>query len=105
MRNSLAIEDSEEAVKVDFELLSKNVKYIRKLMRLTQGEFGRIFGVSNISIYAWEAGKNAPKIEHLARLAEVIGLKNPFDFYTIDLSTMRLKIQDKIVVITPREKN
>lgn len=97
--------NEERFLLMNYAVLAKNLKYVRTLMRLTQEEMANILGVSKIVIYKWEANRAKMPVDKVARLAEVVGAKNFSDFYTIDLSTMRLKIQDKIVVITPREKN
>lgn len=44
----------------------------RSVLRITQGDMGRIAGVSQATISRWESGRNEPSLEHLRRIrAEV----------------------------------
>lgn len=103
--NSNCAETLTETTCMNNDLLAQNIKYIRKILRFSQEELGQAIGVAKTTVWTWENKKNEPEKESLFSLSNLIGLKNPFDFYTVDLSTVRLKIQDKIVMIQPREKN
>ena len=47
--------------------LSENLKYLRETAKLTQGAFGKAFGVSRDNIASYERG-SAPKIDFLKKI-------------------------------------
>ena len=51
------------------------IKAARQARRLTLAEVGYTLGVTRQYVYAWEAGRRNPGPKHLAKLAEVLGLK------------------------------
>ena len=53
---------------------AKWLKKHRAKLDLTAQEYGKLAGVSGISIYLWENGKNKPRAKHLPVLAALRGL-------------------------------
>lgn len=45
------------------ELTPQNIKDLRKKMGLSQTEFGRLVGVSWVTVLRWERGKTVPTSE------------------------------------------
>jgi len=52
----------------------KSVKAQRKRLKLSAKDFGKLVGVSALSIYNWEQGKSRPRRAQLAALAAVRSL-------------------------------
>jgi DNA-binding transcriptional regulator YiaG len=50
------------------------VKSHRQKLGLSASDYGRLVGVSELSVYHWESGKSRPRPEQLAKLAAVRGL-------------------------------
>jgi DNA-binding transcriptional regulator YiaG len=50
---------------------ARSVKAQRARLGLSAKDFGRLVGVSALSIYAWESGKSRPRKKQLAALAPV----------------------------------
>ena len=51
------------------------IKSARQARELTLAEVGNALGVTRQYVYAWEAGRRNPGPKHLAKLADVLGLK------------------------------
>lgn len=66
-----------------------NIKRIRENLRLTQADFGKIAGVTDKAVSAWENGLSEPRMGAIQRIADHCGLKksdiieNDFDVQTI----------------------
>lgn len=41
-------------------MTAKQIKELRLSLMLTQKEFGELFGVGRMAVYAWEAGRYIP---------------------------------------------
>ena len=50
----------------------KQIKELRLSLMLTQKEFGELFGVGRMSVYAWETGRYQPsfKVQRLMKSME-----------------------------------
>ena len=53
---------------------SRSVRAQRQRLGLSAEDYGRLIGVSPLSIYAWEQGKARPRKTQLARLVAVRGI-------------------------------
>lgn len=47
----------------------------RKRLKLSAAEMGKLLGVSNLSVYAWETGKTRPRDRHLPAISALGKLK------------------------------
>ena len=54
--------------------IGENIKYYRKLKKLTQKQLGALIGCATITIQQYEAGKFVPKIDRLQRIADALGI-------------------------------
>lgn len=52
-----------------------NLKLYRKLVGYTQEEFGKLVGVSNITVHNWEKKKKGMTQENYNKCLEVLGIK------------------------------
>lgn len=52
----------------------KSVKSHRTRLQLSASDYGRLVGVSMLSVYNWESGKTRPRQQQLASLASIRGL-------------------------------
>ncbi|MGD0900349.1 MAG: helix-turn-helix domain-containing protein [Thermoguttaceae bacterium] len=53
---------------------SRSVKAQRKRLKLSAKDYGKLVGVSGLTIYSWESGKSRPRQKQLAGLVAVRGL-------------------------------
>lgn len=53
----------------------KRIKLYRTVAELTQQEVADKVGVEHRRYWGWEAGKNVPRPDHQAALAEVLGVE------------------------------
>ena len=51
-----------------------NLQTLRRRRFLTQKELGEQIGVTYQTIQTWESGKAQPRLRHIPRLAEVLGV-------------------------------
>jgi DNA-binding transcriptional regulator YiaG len=65
-----AAEDVTERVRFS----ARSVKAQRKRAGLSAAEYGKLVGVSAVTIYNWEQGKSRPREEQLASLVALRGL-------------------------------
>lgn len=49
-----------------------NIRYYRKIKKLTQTELGEMVAMSRFSISAYEKGEQSPTVETLMRIANVL---------------------------------
>ena len=61
---------------------SENLKRIRSEKGLSQQELAKRVGVSQTAIYQWEKGTRTPKIEAIAKLANVLAI-HPTQLFTV----------------------
>ena len=54
--------------------IAKNIKRIREQYQLTQEDLGKIAGVSNKAVWAWENGTAVPRMGAIQRIADRFGL-------------------------------
>lgn len=50
------------------------LKADRKRLGLSAEDYGRLVGVSSVTVYSWESGKSKPSAQRLAAWAEVRGI-------------------------------
>jgi len=50
---------------------ARSVRAQRKRLKLSAAEFGKLLGVSGLTVYNWEHGKARPRSERLAALVAV----------------------------------
>jgi DNA-binding transcriptional regulator YiaG len=62
----------EEAEKVRFS--ARSVKAQRTRLKLSATDYGKLVGVSGLTIYSWESGKSRPRKQQFAALVAVRGL-------------------------------
>jgi DNA-binding transcriptional regulator YiaG len=53
---------------------ARSVKAQRRRLKLSAADYGKLVGVSGLTIYNWELGKSHPRKQQLARLVAVRGL-------------------------------
>ena len=53
---------------------ARSVKAQRQRLGLSAADYGRLIGVSGLTIYAWESGKNRPRKAQLAALVAARGI-------------------------------
>jgi DNA-binding transcriptional regulator YiaG len=53
---------------------ARSVKAQRKRLKLSAEDYGKLVGVSTMTIYSWEQGKSRPRNAQLARLVAVRGI-------------------------------
>ena len=49
----------------------KSILALRKRHKLSQSELGRLLGVSQNTVYHWEAAKTKPRVNHMAKLDQL----------------------------------
>lgn len=71
------LEDTPEVTEEKVQSLRfspKGVKRHRDKLSLSAADYGKLVGVSQLTIYNWEQGKSRPRPKQLASLAEVRGI-------------------------------
>jgi DNA-binding transcriptional regulator YiaG len=53
---------------------ARSVKAQRARVKLSAANYGKLVGVSGLTIYSWESGKSRPRKQQFARLVAVRGL-------------------------------
>jgi DNA-binding transcriptional regulator YiaG len=53
---------------------SRSVKAQRARLKLSAADYGKLVGVSGLTVYSWEAGKTRPRQQQLAGLVAVRGI-------------------------------
>jgi DNA-binding transcriptional regulator YiaG len=53
---------------------ARSVKAQRSRLKLSAADYGKLVGVSGLTIYSWESGKSRPRKQQLAGLVAVRGL-------------------------------
>lgn len=57
---------------IDKEACSKNIKNLRYQMMLTQDQFGKLLGISRLSIYSYECGLRVPSMRTAKMIVAVL---------------------------------
>ncbi|PWK28208.1 y4mF family transcriptional regulator [Arcicella aurantiaca] len=57
------------------ELLGKNIKYRRKVLKVRQEDLAEISGVALRTVVSIERGEGNPSLETLLKIAEVLGME------------------------------
>lgn len=52
--------------------MANRIKMVRKSMGLTQKELGKMLGVGQTTVSAWELGRNEPDYEYLRKIAKLM---------------------------------
>jgi DNA-binding transcriptional regulator YiaG len=66
------VKAEEKLEKIRFS--ARSVKAQRARLKLSAADYGKLVGVSGLTIYSWEAGKSRPRKQQLAALVAVRGL-------------------------------
>ena len=53
---------------------ARSVKAQRRRLKLSAADYGKLVGVSSLTIYSWESGKSRPRQKQFAGLVAVRGL-------------------------------
>lgn len=64
----------EAAVEAGHRFSASGLKKLRARLGISAQDFGKLAGVSALSIYNWENGKARPRPEMVARIAELRGM-------------------------------
>jgi len=70
----LGMVQTSEAPPEKVRFSARSVKAQRKRLKLSAADYGKLVGVSGLSIYHWELGKARPRKAQLASLAAVRGI-------------------------------
>ena len=67
--------------------ISKNIKYLRELKRMTQDDVARAIGASDKAVSAWERGEREPRMGYVQKLADLfeIEMETLMDGYPMDM--------------------
>ena len=52
----------------------RSVKAQRRRLKLSAADYGKLVGVSGLTVYSWESGKSRPRKQQFSRLVAVRGL-------------------------------
>jgi len=63
-------EEPEETVRYS----ARSVRAQRRRLKLSAADYGKLVGVSGLTVYSWEHGKSRPRKAQLARLVSVRGV-------------------------------
>jgi len=55
---------------------ARDIKALRQLIGLSQNEFARLIGVSELTVNRWECGHVQPKLAGIKRIESSVGAKN-----------------------------
>ena len=56
--------------------MSNNIRLLRERSNLTQSEFGKMAGVTDKAVSAWENGLSEPRMGAIQKIADYFGVKN-----------------------------
>lgn len=92
--------------------MSTNIKKMRKVKGLTQGELGEKIGVKHNTIAGYESGRTEPSLETLQAIAEELGVsmevllgKLAFPDEEIDARTEEEKSIDKALEVIGKQQD
>jgi DNA-binding transcriptional regulator YiaG len=68
--NEIPVEEADEKTRFS----ARSVKAQRKRLGLSASDYGKLVGVSPLTVYAWEQGKSRPRKAQLAALVAVRGI-------------------------------
>ncbi len=57
------------------KMVEKNLRLVRRALRLTQEDFAQMFGVGRSTVAKWETGENDVPTKVLAKLEELSGIE------------------------------
>ena len=55
-------------------MIGDNIKYYRKLNKMTQAELGEKLGLSRVAITSWESNRTRPNCGYVEALAQIFGI-------------------------------
>lgn len=67
--------------------ISDNIKFLREYTKLSQSDFGSLFGVSDKAVSTWEKGTRDPRMGVIQKMADKFGLRKS-DIIDGDVSTL-----------------
>lgn len=82
-------------------MIGYKIKELRKKKRLTQAELGKIIGVSQTAITAWENDKTLPSREYLAKMARYFNVTSD---YLLEIDKYELDHKEKMDIALQAEK-
>lgn len=57
------------------ETISRNIKYLREMHRMTQDEVAQAIGASDKAVSAWERGERQPRMGYVQKMADLFGIE------------------------------
>ena len=92
-------------------LISENIKYLRKKLGLTQGQFADQIGIKRSLVGAYEEARADPRISNLIKMAELFGTsvdilinKNVMRLSEAELKVDTLTRGKEVLAITVNEE-
>ncbi|MEM7107015.1 MAG: LexA family transcriptional regulator [Bacteroidota bacterium] len=92
-------------------LISENIKYLRKRLGLTQGQFAEQIGIKRSLVGAYEEARADPRISNLIKMAELFGTsvdilinKNVMKLSDADLKTDTLTRGKEVLAVSVNEQ-
>lgn len=82
-------------------MIGYKIKELRKKKKLTQAELGKIIGVSQTAITAWENDRTLPSREYLAKMARYFNVTSD---YLLEIDKCDLDHKEKIDIALQAEK-
>lgn len=65
----------------ELETIGQRVKRLRKAMKMTQIQVGKVIGISGVAVGGWERDESKPSGENLYRLAKLLGVDESVILY------------------------
>lgn len=69
-----ASQPSPQAQAEDLRFRADGLRSHRRRLGLSAKDYGRLVGVSGLTVYHWESGKSKPRMQQLGKLAAVRGI-------------------------------
>lgn len=66
---------------VELETIGKRIRRMRRAMKMTQIQVGKVIGVSGVAVGGWERDESKPIGENLYRLAKLLGVDEAVILY------------------------
>jgi DNA-binding transcriptional regulator YiaG len=70
----LGLEPAAEEPEENVRYSARSVRAQRRRLKLSAADYGKLVGVSGLTVYSWEHGKSRPRKAQLARLVAVRGV-------------------------------
>jgi transcriptional regulator with XRE-family HTH domain len=75
---------------MNLKQFSRNLKYLRSLVGVTQEQMAAMLGLKRSAFGAWEEGRSYPNAPGLIALCNLLDIDNPRDLLARDLSAPEL---------------